>query len=84
MESFDFTVGLWPAGPGPFGVTPSWVQASRQAWDLQAAPLSQRTRSTVTFWSANRVTARRSTPIAVAAFSSVCGSRCRPLGSGRR
>ncbi|MBG6107248.1 hypothetical protein IWX88_000866 [Frigoribacterium sp. CG_9.8] len=43
----------------------SSAQASRQAWDFQAEPLSESTRSIVMPRAANQDTARSSTPIAV-------------------
>lgn len=45
-------------------------RGDRQAEAPSSRPLSDSTRSTATPWSAKRATARRSTPMGVAAFSS--------------
>jgi hypothetical protein len=65
---FPFVCGRY--GRVLSGRMPSSTQVSRQACDVYALPLSDRTRSTRTPRSLNQDTARRSTPIAVSAASS--------------
>jgi hypothetical protein len=48
VEPFHLAVGLWPVGRVFFAVMPSSMQVSCQAKELQAEPLSDSTRSTVT------------------------------------